>query len=189
MKTTIQTKTTASNSLKKTYQNDTKPAKNIQSLTIMTYKGSGAIEPTNTNRTTTTRQRNTTTKKHRTKRTISKKRKRNPNNQKHHQKHDGNRKNKTRLQLPKTSIRGNTMTDKWQINNSRVYGNGHSFNCTNIATAKELCCKLNELEKCKTENTQLEKQLDTIQKGIIQLQMNLSITQSDLDKIKKELQI
>lgn len=79
----------------------------------------------------------------------------------------------------------------YKIEGSRVYGEngGGSYNCTNKVTATELCTKLNELEKCKHEYQKLENKFDKIQKGIIQLQMTLNITQSDLDKIKQELQI
>ena len=47
---------------------------------------------------------------------------------------------------------------------SRVYGNGRSFNCTNIVTAKELCNLLNNYEKNVTEYSTINTKLTTIEK-------------------------
>lgn len=77
----------------------------------------------------------------------------------------------------------------WKIQGSRVFGRGRSFNCTNNVTAKDLYCTLNEYEKSIQLTANTEEQLDRITKGIIQLQMSLSIVQNDLDKLKKELKI
>lgn len=77
----------------------------------------------------------------------------------------------------------------YKVQGSRVYGNGKSYNVNNKITALELCNTLNEYEKCTVEYNELEQKFDKIQKGIIQLQMSLKITQEDLDKIKTELNI
>lgn len=77
----------------------------------------------------------------------------------------------------------------YKTEGSRVYGQGNSYNCTNIVTAKELCTQLNNYETIKKQTLKTEQKLDKIQKGVIQLQMTLKILQSDLDKIKKELDI
>ena len=76
---------------------------------------------------------------------------------------------------------------KWNIQGSRVYGAGRSFNCTNNVTAKDLYCTLNEYEKTVQTTINTEQQLDKIQKGVIQLQMSLTIVQNDLNRIKEVL--
>lgn len=79
---------------------------------------------------------------------------------------------------------------EYKTQGSRVYAQGGgSYNCPNIITARELCQKLNNYEKIAQQSKNTEKTLDTIQKGIIQLQMTLTILQDDLNKIKQELNI
>lgn len=46
---------------------------------------------------------------------------------------------------------------------SRVYGNGKSFNCTNIITAKELCNLLNTYEQNVTEYSVISMKLNKIE--------------------------
>ena len=70
------------------------------------------------------------------------------------------------------------MSDKqseqtYKRQNSRVYGNGMSINCTNIVTAENLQNTLNNYEKLKQQ--------------ITALQMDLKVVQNDLDKIKELL--
>ncbi len=52
----------------------------------------------------------------------------------------------------------------YKTQGARVYGNGKSFNCTNIITAKELCNLLNNYEKNITEYSTINTKLTTIEK-------------------------
>ena len=63
----------------------------------------------------------------------------------------------------------------------------YTFN--NRKTAEKLNKTLNNYETINRQYQQTEKTLDHITKQVIQLQMSLKITQEDLDKIKKELNI
>ena len=79
----------------------------------------------------------------------------------------------------------------YQTDNSRVYGQGMSINCTNKITATELCNKLNNYE---TTIHQLETQIqhdknyEKLQQYLIALQMDISNIQADLNKIKELLE-
>ena len=61
----------------------------------------------------------------------------------------------------------------------------YTFN--NRKTAEELNTHLNNYEKISKTSKETEKTLDRVTKGVIQLQMSLSILQEDLDKLKMEL--
>ena len=70
---------------------------------------------------------------------------------------------------------------KWQIQGSRVYANGHSFNCTNIVTAKDLHHILTTYEK--------EKQLNhTIGKDLKTIIMDLKILKHDIKKVMEKIE-
>ena len=79
-------------------------------------------------------------------------------------------------------------TNKWHLQGSRVFGRGTSFNCTNKVTAEQLYNTLNTYEQSITLTKNTEQKLDQIQKGIIHLQMSLTIVQEDLNRIKEALQ-
>lgn len=51
----------------------------------------------------------------------------------------------------------------YKTQGSRVYGNGKSFNCTNIITAKELCNLLNTYEQNVTEYSVISMKLNKIE--------------------------
>lgn len=76
------------------------------------------------------------------------------------------------------------MTD-WKIQQSRVYGDGQSYNCTNIATAKTLQNTLNNYEQ-KIE--QLNQLID-IENQLKIITMDLKIIKHDLDTVKNKLEI
>ena len=76
---------------------------------------------------------------------------------------------------------------EYKIQGSRVYGNGHSYNCTNKVTANELCNLLNTYEKTSVEYHQIEDKLDKVQRTIISLQMSVSIISDELEKIHQEV--
>lgn len=76
----------------------------------------------------------------------------------------------------------------YKTDGARVYGQGHSYNCTNIVTAKELCCKLNTYEATYQRNQQTEKKLDKINKDIIRLNMTISTLHEEIQQIRKGLE-
>ena len=70
---------------------------------------------------------------------------------------------------------------KWNIQGSRVYGNGRSYNCTNKVTAIDLCNLLNGYEN--------EIQLNnTIGKDLKIIIMDLKILKHDIKKVMEKLE-
>ena len=78
---------------------------------------------------------------------------------------------------------------EWLRTGARVYskGQGHSYSCTNIATAKTLHQTLTHYEQTLQNNHQTDKKLDEIEKQVIALQMDLSNVQDTVNKIKEAL--
>ena len=79
----------------------------------------------------------------------------------------------------------------WQRKQTRVYGDGKSYNCLNIVTAKELQCILNGYETRITEQQaeiQTNSNLHKIRQQLIALQMDITQIQNDLNKIKELIQ-
>ena len=76
---------------------------------------------------------------------------------------------------------------KWNIDNSRVYGDGKSFNCTNKITAEQLYNTLTQYEKDITLEQNITEQYDTLTKQIIALQMDLSNVQDTVNKLKETI--
>lgn len=76
----------------------------------------------------------------------------------------------------------------WQRQASRVYGNGQSYNCTNIATAKTLQNTLNSYE---TEIHILKHQItiqnnyEKINKQIIQLKLTINILADEITNLQR----
>ena len=77
---------------------------------------------------------------------------------------------------------------KWNIQGSRVYGDGKSFNCTNIATAKDLHNTLNTYENNINLEQNINKHYEQLNKQIISLQMDLSNVQDTVNKLKEVIQ-
>ena len=75
----------------------------------------------------------------------------------------------------------------YEIDGTRVYGNGKSFNCLNKVTAIELQGLLNDYERTSVQFRDIDNKLDKVQKGIISLQMSVSIIGDELDKLHKEV--
>ncbi len=81
---------------------------------------------------------------------------------------------------------------EWNIKQTRVYSNGEgrSYNCTNIVTAKDLHNTLTEYEN---KIHHLEKQINTdknytkIQQQLQQLENSIHEAKNDLNKIKELL--
>ena len=76
---------------------------------------------------------------------------------------------------------------KWQIQGSRVYGNGQSYNCTNKVTAEQLQTTLNQYEKTVNLHRNLNQQFDNITRQLIQTNLSLNILKDDMEKLTKEL--
>ena len=70
---------------------------------------------------------------------------------------------------------------KWNIQNSRVYGDGHSFQCTNQITAQDLCCILNQYEKQNTLN-------NTIGKDLKVILMDLKVLKHDIKTVMEKIE-
>ena len=79
-------------------------------------------------------------------------------------------------------------TTEWQIQGSRVYGNGRSFNCTNIATANELCGILNNYETYKKLNTNIEQQYTNITKQLIQIKLSIGTLNEEIHQLEEQIQ-
>lgn len=62
-----------------------------------------------------------------------------------------------------------------------------SYTFNNRKIAEQLAKHLTQYEKISKTSKETEKTLDRVTKGVIQLQMSLSILQNDLDKLKMEL--
>lgn len=79
---------------------------------------------------------------------------------------------------------------QWERNGTRVYskGQGHSYNCLNIATAKQLHQTLTTYETTHTLNKNIEQQYDKITKQIIQIQLSLGILTEEIQKLKTTME-
>lgn len=69
---------------------------------------------------------------------------------------------------------------KWQIQGSRVYGNGQSYNCTNKVTAEQLQATLNHYETILELNNNLDTQFHKITKELIQVNLTLGILNEEI---------
>ena len=76
----------------------------------------------------------------------------------------------------------------YKIQGSRVYGNGRSFNCTNIATANELCGILNKYETTKKLNQNIEQQYTNITKQLIQIKLSIGTLNEEIHTLEETIQ-
>ena len=76
----------------------------------------------------------------------------------------------------------------YKTKGSRVYGQGASYNCTNIVTAKELCQRLNTYEQNLQLEQNISQQYDKLNKQIIALQRDLSNVQDTVNQLKETIQ-
>ena len=81
--------------------------------------------------------------------------------------------------------------NEWKIQGSRVYGQGQSYNCTNIVNAQTLHktlntyeTKINELQQYKEIRNNIQK----IKQQITALQMDITVVTEDINKIKELLE-
>ena len=75
----------------------------------------------------------------------------------------------------------------YEIDGTRVYGNGKSFNCLNKVTAIELQGLLNDYERTSVQFRDIDGKLDKVQKSVISLQMSVSIISDELQKLHEEI--
>ena len=78
---------------------------------------------------------------------------------------------------------------EWLRQGSRVYSNGegHSYNCTNIATAKQLHETLTNYEKTYQLNRNIEEQYDRITKQIIQLKLSIGTLTEEINTLHEAI--
>ena len=76
----------------------------------------------------------------------------------------------------------------YKVDNSRVYGEGWSYNLTNQKDAIKLCETLNQYEKTVQLHRNLDKQFDNITRQLIQTNLSLNILKDDMERLTKELQ-
>ena len=78
---------------------------------------------------------------------------------------------------------------EWLRNGARVYskGEGKSYNCTNIATAKTLHETLTNYEKTYTLNRNIEEQYDRITKQIIQLKLSIGTLTEEINTLHEAI--
>ena len=79
-------------------------------------------------------------------------------------------------------------TEIYKIQGSRVYGQGKSFNCTNIATAKDLQGILNEYETYKTLNTNIQQQYDALTRQLIQIKLSIGTINEEIHTLEETIQ-
>ena len=79
---------------------------------------------------------------------------------------------------------------EWLRNGARVYskGEGKSYNCTNIATAKQLHETLTNYEKTYNLNRNIEEQYDRITKQIIQLKLSIGTLTEEINTLHETIQ-
>ena len=79
---------------------------------------------------------------------------------------------------------------EWLRNGARVYSNGagKSFNCVNIATAKDLHTILTNYENTYNLNRNIEQQYDRINKQIIQLKLTIGTLTEEINTLHKTIQ-
>ena len=76
---------------------------------------------------------------------------------------------------------------EWKRTGSRVHGKGKSYNCLNIATAKDLHQTLTTYEKTTTLNQNIEQQYDKLTKKIIQIQLTLGILNEEIQTLHEAI--
>ena len=78
---------------------------------------------------------------------------------------------------------------EWLRTGARVYskGEGKSYNCTNIATAKQLHETLTTYEKTYNLNRNIEEQYDRITKQIIQLKLSIGTLTEEINQLHEAI--
>ena len=73
----------------------------------------------------------------------------------------------------------------YKTQGSRVYGEGQSYNCSNIVTAEQLCQTLNKYHTTKEIITQTSTQYEKLNKQLIQINMTLGILTEELHQLNE----
>ena len=76
---------------------------------------------------------------------------------------------------------------KYQVRKRGIYYSVGRYRLDNRQDAEHLCDTLNTLTETSTNNTDIDKKLDNIQKKVIQLQLTTGILTEELDQLHKEL--
>ena len=74
---------------------------------------------------------------------------------------------------------------EWKIEGARVYGMGHSFNCTNRVTATELHQILQQYQLENTQTTKIQTNLNKLSKQIIQLKLTINILSDEIKTLQE----
>ena len=82
----------------------------------------------------------------------------------------------------------NRVNSTYKTDGSRVFGNGRSFNCINIATANELCGILNEYETTKTLNNNINQQYTNITRQLIQIKLSIGTLNEEVQRLEEDIQ-
>lgn len=77
---------------------------------------------------------------------------------------------------------------KWNIEHSRVYGDGKSFNCTNKITAEQLYNTLTTYENNIKLQENTTQQFHKINTQIIQIRLSIGILQEEITTLKENLE-
>lgn len=75
----------------------------------------------------------------------------------------------------------------WKRQGSRVYGNGQSYNCTNIVTAQQLQNTLQTYENTRTTNQKIEQTYDRISKQFIQIRLTLGTLTEEIQQLEAKI--
>jgi hypothetical protein len=73
----------------------------------------------------------------------------------------------------------------YKVQGSRVYGEGQSYNCTNIVTAEQLCSTLNKYYSTKEIINQTSTQYDKLNKQLIQINMTLKVLEDEINTLSE----
>lgn len=76
---------------------------------------------------------------------------------------------------------------KWNIQGSRVHGNGKSYNVNNKITALELCNTLNTYENTLKLHKNIETQYDSITKQLIQIKLSIGTLQEEVQSLEEQI--
>ena len=73
----------------------------------------------------------------------------------------------------------------YQVQGSRVYGEGQSYNCLNNITAEQLCSTLNQYYSTKEIINQTSKHYEKLNKQLIQINMTLRVLEDEINTLSE----
>ena len=80
-----------------------------------------------------------------------------------------------------------TRDRKWSRDGSRVFGDGHSFNTTNVVTAEGLLSVLTNYEIQINHHNTTNDKMEQCNRQLKQVLMDISILKSDIEELKETL--